>query len=180
MQKIDPKGLDLQETVIFVNRVSKVVKGGRRFGFTAMVAVGNGEGIIGIGYGKAKDVSEAIKKGVTQGKKNLIKVKMKKGTIPYMIIGHFGAAAVLLKPASPGTGVIAGGSVRAILEAAGFQDVLTKSLGSSNNLNIAKATMDGLMNLKNAKNIARLRGKSLEEIYGKPLKPREVTSNEIR
>jgi len=176
--KIDPEGLELNENVVFVNRVSKVVKGGRRFGFSAMIVVGNGEGIVGIGYGKAKDVSEAIKKGVTKAKKNLIKVKIKKGTIPYMITGHYGAAKVFMKPASPGTGVIAGGSVRAILEAAGFQNILTKSLGSANNLNIVKATMNGLINLKDAKDIAKIRGKSLMEIYHRPLKPKEVTINE--
>jgi len=178
VQKIDPEGLELQETVVFVNRVSKVVKGGRRFGFTAMIVVGNGQGIVGIGYGKAKDVSEAIRKGVAQAKKELINVKIKKGTIPYTIIGRYGAASVFMKPASPGTGVIAGGPVRAILEAAGFQDILTKSLGSSNNLNIVKATMSGLANIKNAKDIARLRGKTLSEIYRKPSKPREVSVNE--
>jgi len=124
--KIDPEGLELNETVVFVNRVSKVVKGGRRFGFSAMVVVGNGEGIVGIGYGKAKDVSEAIKKGVAKAKKSLIRVRIKKGTIPYTIIGRYGAARVFMKPASPGTGVIAGGSVRTILEAAGYQNILTK------------------------------------------------------
>ena len=180
MLKIDPKGLELNETVIFVNRVSKVVKGGRRFGFAAMVVVGNGEGIIGTGYGKAKDVSEAIKKGVARAKKSLVKVIIKKGTIPYAITGRFGAAQVFMKPASPGTGVIAGGSVRAILEAAGYQDILTKSLGSDNNLNITKATLNGLMNLKNAKDIAKLRGKSVVEMYSQPLQPREVTSNEVK
>ncbi len=169
VQKIDSEGLELQETVIFVNRVSKVVKGGRRFGFAAMVVVGNGQGMVGIGYGKAKDVSEAIRKGVAQAKKGLIKVKIKKGTIPYTITGRYGAASVFMKPASPGTGVIAGGPVRAVLEAAGFQDILTKSLGSSNNLNIVKATMNGLVSIKNAKDIAKIRGKSLAEIYGKPL-----------
>ena len=169
VQKIDSEGLELQETVIFVNRVSKVVKGGRRFGFAAMIVVGNGQGMVGIGYGKAKDVSEAIRKGVAQAKKGLIKVKIKKGTIPYTITGRYGAASVFMKPASPGTGVIAGGPVRAVLEAAGFQDILTKSLGSSNNLNIVKATMNGLVNIKNAKDIAKIRGKSLAEIYGKPL-----------
>lgn len=180
MQKINSEGLELNETVVFVNRVSKVVKGGRRFGFAAMIVVGNGEGIVGIGYGKAKDVSEAIRKGVAKAKKSLIKVRIKKGTIPYTIIGHYGAATVFMKPASPGTGVIAGGSVRAIFEAAGFQDILTKSLGSDNNLNIVKATMNGLMNLKNAKDIARLRGKSVVEMYNQPLRPQEVTSDEIR
>lgn len=178
MQKIDPEGLELNETVVFVNRVSKVVKGGRRFGFSAMIVVGNGKGIVGIGYGKAKDVSEAIKKGVTKAKKNLIKVRIKKGTIPYMITAHYGAAKVFMKPASPGTGVIAGGSVRAILEAAGFENILTKSLGSNNNLNIVKATMNGLINLKDAKDIAKLRDKSLMEIYHQSLKPGEVIVNE--
>ena len=180
MLKINPEGLELNETVVFVNRVSKVVKGGRRFGFAAMVVVGNGEGIVGIGYGKAKDVSEAIRKGVSKAKKSLIKVRMKKKTIPYAVVGHYGAATVIMKPASPGTGVIAGGAVRTILEAAGFQDILTKSLGSSNNLNIAKATMNGLMSLKNVKDIEKLRGKSILEIYSRPFQTMEVTDNEIR
>ena len=180
MLKIDPEGLELNEAVIFVNRVSKVVKGGRRFGFSAMVVVGNGEGIVGLGYGKAKDVSEAIKKGGVKAKKSLIKVRIKKGTIPYTIIGRYGAAKVFMKPASPGTGVIAGGSVRAILEAAGYQNILTKSLGSDNNLNIAKATMDALLSLKDAKDVAKLRGKSVLEMYRQRLQPREVTSNEIK
>jgi small subunit ribosomal protein S5 len=178
--KIDPEGLELNETVVVVNRVSKVVKGGRRFGFSAMVVVGNGEGIVGIGYGKAKDVSEAIKKGVAKAKKSLIKVRIKKGTIPYTIIGRYGAAKVFMKPASPGTGVIAGGAVRTILEAAGYQNILTKSLGSDNNLNIAKATMDALVSLKDAKNIAKLRGKSVLEMYRQRLQSREVTSNEVK
>jgi len=178
--KIDPEGLELNETVVFVNRVSKVVKGGRRFGFSAMVVVGNSAGIVGIGYGKAKDVSEAIKKGAARAKKNLIKIRIKKGTIPYTIIGRYGAAKVFMKPASPGTGVIAGGSVRTILEAAGYQNILTKSLGSDNNLNIAKATMDALTSLKDAKNVAKLRGKSVLEMYGQRLQPREVTNNEIK
>ena len=180
MLKIDPEGLELNETVVFVNRVSKVVKGGRRFGFSAMVVVGNSAGIVGIGYGKAKDVSEAIKKGAARAKKNLIKLRIKKGTIPYTIIGRYGAAKVFMKPASPGTGVIAGGSVRTILEAAGYQNILTKSLGSDNNLNIAKATMDALTSLKDAKNVAKLRGKSVLEIYGQRLQPMEVTNNEIK
>jgi len=180
VQKINPEGLDLSETVVSVNRVSKVVKGGRRFGFAALVVVGNGEGIIGIGYGKANDVSEAIRKGGAKAKKNLIKVRMKKRTIPYTVIGHYGAATVIMKPASPGTGVIAGSSVRTILEAAGFQDILSKSLGSSNSLNIAKATMNGLMSLKSVKNIEKLRGKSILEIYSKTPQAREVTESEVR
>jgi len=180
VQKINSEGLELKESVVFVNRVSKVVKGGKRFGFAAMVVVGNGEGIVGLGYGKANDVSDAIRKGVVKAKKNLIKIKMKKRTIPYPVEGSFGAAKVILKPASPGTGVIAGGSVRIILEAAGFHDVLTKSLGSSNNLNIAKATMNALMSIKNIKEVERLRGKSILEIYNRPMQAREVISNEVR
>jgi len=180
VQKVNPEGLELKESVVFVNRVSKVVKGGKRFGFAAMVVVGNGEGVVGLGYGKANDVSEAIRKGVVKAKKELIKVKMKKRTIPYLVEGNFRAAKVILKPASPGTGVIAGGAVRIILEAAGFQDVLTKSLGSSNNLNIAKATIKALMSIKNVKEIKRLRGKNIQEIYGISRQTGEVVSNEIR
>ena len=165
MQKIANREQELKETVIFVNRVSKVVKGGRRFGFSAMVSVGDGQGSVGIGYGKAKDVSDAIKKGVTKAKKDMCKIKIRKGTIPHTVTGVHSGAKVFLRPASPGTGVIAGGSVRAIIEAAGIQDILTKSLGSDNNLNIVKATMKALQNLKNAKEVARLRGIPVERIY---------------
>jgi len=156
---------ELKESVIFVNRVSKVVKGGRRFGFSAMVAVGDGKGFVGIGYGKAKDVSDAIRKAVTKAKNNMHKIKIKNGTIPHAVTGIHGGAKVFLRPASPGTGVIAGGPVRAIIEAAGIQDILTKSLGSDNNLNVVKATMKALLILKSAKEVAKLRGIPVERIF---------------
>lgn len=165
MQKDVHEDQEIKESVIFVNRVSKVVKGGRRFGFGAMVAVGDGKGYVGIGYGKAKDVSDAIKKGATKAKKEMHKVKMRNSTIPHAVTGVHSGAKVFLRPASPGTGVIAGGPVRAIIEAAGIQDILTKSLGSDNNLNIVKATMKALLSLKNAREIAKLRGIPVERIY---------------
>ncbi len=157
--------LEFKENVIFVNRVSKVVKGGRRFSFSAMVSVGDGKGNVGIGYGKAKDVSDAIKKGVTKAKKDMYSIKMRKGTIPHAVTGVYSGAKVFLRPASPGTGVIAGGPVRAIIVAAGIQDILTKSLGSDNNLNIVKATMKALQSLKNPREVAKLRGIPVEKIY---------------
>jgi len=156
---------ELKESVIFVNRVSKVVKGGRRFGFSAMVAVGDGKGFVGIGYGKAKDVSDAIRKAVTKAKNNMHKIKIKNGTITHAVTGIHGGAKVFLRPASPGTGVIAGGPVRAIIEAAGIQDILTKSLGSDNNLNVVKATMKALLTLKSAREVAKLRGIPVERIF---------------
>ena len=156
---------ELKETVVFVNRVSKVVKGGRRFGFTAMVVVGDTNGSVGIGYGKAKDVSDAIKKGVTKAKKEMYKIKTRKNTIPHVVTGIHSGAKVFLRPASPGTGVIAGGAVRAIIEAVGIQDILTKSLGSDNNLNIVRATIKALLSLKNAREVAKLRGIPVEKIY---------------
>ncbi|MDD4363318.1 MAG: 30S ribosomal protein S5 [Atribacterota bacterium] len=159
------EGQELKESVVFVNRVSKVVKGGRRFGFSAMVVVGNGQGYVGIGYGKAKDVSDAIRKGSTKAKKEMSKIKTRKNTIPHAVTGIHGGAKVFLRPASPGTGVIAGGAVRAIIEAVGIQDILTKSLGSDNNLNIVKATMKALLSLKNAREVAKLRGIPVEKIY---------------
>lgn len=164
MQKINPAELVLQEKVVYINRVAKVVKGGRRFSLSALVVVGDGNGHVGVGFGKANEVPEAIKKGIEGAKKNLFEVSRRGTTIPHQVIGSAGAGKVLLKPAAEGTGVIAGGPVRAVMELAGIKDILTKSLGTANAINMINATVAGLKSLKKPEEVARLRGKTVEEI----------------
>ena len=162
--RIDPNALQLKDQVIAINRVTKVVKGGKNLSFAALVVVGDGAGIVGYGSGKAREVPMAIRKGIESAKKSLAKVNVSRGSIPHTVTGHYGAGRVLLKPAPPGTGVIAGGAVRAVVEAAGIQNVLTKSLGTTNPYNVVKATMDALLRLRDLQEVANTRGKGPEEI----------------
>jgi small subunit ribosomal protein S5 len=165
-ESINPQGLDLQERVVAINRVAKVVKGGRRFSFTALVVVGNEDKIVGVGYGKANEVPLAIQKAVERAKKSLFVVPMHGTTITHLVNGRFGSGHVLLKPASEGTGVIAGGAVRAVLELAGIRDVLSKSLGAQNPINLVKATVAGLQSLRRPEDVAKLRGLSIAQVLG--------------
>jgi small subunit ribosomal protein S5 len=176
-EKIDVQSLELKDQVVSINRVTKVVKGGKNLSFSALVVVGDGHGYVGYGMGKAREVSSAIKKGVEAAKKNIVRVPIteKGATIPHTVTGNFGSGSVLLKPASEGTGVIAGGPVRAVITAAGIQNILTKSLGSTTAHNVVKATVDALVRLKQPERVARLRGKTLAEVTGieerKPVAP---------
>jgi small subunit ribosomal protein S5 len=165
-QKIDPSAIELKDTVVNISRVTKVVKGGKNLSFSALVVVGDGQGVVGFGIGKAKEVPSAIKKAIEAAKKSLIKVPMAGTTIPHPVLGRFGAGSVLLKPAPDGTGIIAGGAVRAVVESAGVNNVLTKSLGTANPHNVVRATFTALEMLRDPAAVARLRGKELEDLTG--------------
>jgi small subunit ribosomal protein S5 len=165
LERISPSELDLKERVVHLNRVAKVVKGGRRFSFNAIVVVGDGNGHVGVGFGKANEVTDTITKATEGAKKNLVHLRIVKGTIPHALVGSYGAAHVMLKPAAPGTGVIAGGPVRAIMDSAGITDILTKNLGSTNPHNVVKATMQGLLEMRDAFAVSRDRELPINEIY---------------